>query len=93
MGEADLVVLLNVKISWWLFIDISDAFLGKMSQQILKNANGDVIGSRLTITDATYENTGSYECSVTNTHGSDKGIANINVEKVIDFGGSGEGPI
>lgn len=63
-----------------------------MSQQSLKNANGDVIGSRLTITDATYENTGSYECSVTNTHGSDVGFAKINVEKVFDNGGSGEVP-
>lgn len=63
-----------------------------MSQQSLNNAGGDVIGSRLTITDATYENTGSYECSVTNTHGNDKGLAKINVEKVFDFGGSGQQP-
>ncbi|XP_020608020.1 sushi, von Willebrand factor type A, EGF and pentraxin domain-containing protein 1-like [Orbicella faveolata] len=77
---------------WTDLIDIPDDFLGKMSQHILKNADGDVIGSRLTITDATYENTGSYECSVTNTHGSEKGLAKINVEKVIDFGGSGEQP-
>ena len=64
-----------------------------MSQQSLTNTNGDVIGSRLTITGATYENTGSYECSATNTHGSEKGLAKINVEKVIDVGGSGEQPI
>ena len=63
-----------------------------MSQQPLLNKDGDVIGSRLTITDAKYDNTGSYECSVTNTHGNDKGLAKINVEKVIDYGGSGQQP-
>ena len=63
-----------------------------MSQQSLKNANGDVIGSRLTITDATYDNTGSYECSVTNTHGSDMGLAKINVEVFDNGSGSGEVP-
>ena len=63
-----------------------------MSQQPLKNNDGDVIGWRLTITGATYDNTGSYECSVTNTHGNDSGLAKINVEKVIDFGGSGQQP-
>ena len=66
-----------------------------MSQQPLKNKDGEVIGSRLTITDATHDNTGSYECSVTNTHGIDKGLAKINVEKVIDVdvGSSGQQPI
>ena len=61
-----------------------------MSQQSLTNANGDVIGSRLIITGATYENTGTYECTVTNTHGSAMAFAKINVEKVIDHGGSGD---
>lgn len=64
-----------------------------MSQETLKNANGDVIGARLTITGATHDNTGSYECSVTNTHGSAMAFAKINVEKVIDAGGSGDQPL
>ena len=64
------------------------SFLGKMSQAEIKDGSGAVIGSKLTITGATYENSGSYECRASNTHGEDKQIAQINVAKVID-GGSG----
>lgn len=63
-----------------------------MSQVSLTNPNGDVIGSKLVITGATYENTGSYECTATSTHGSDMGLAVINVEKVIGLAGSGDMP-
>ena len=62
------------------------SFLGKMSQAEIEDGSGAVIGSKLTITGATYENSGSYECRVTNTHGEDKQIAQINVAKVIDVG-------
>ena len=74
------------------FVPLAD-FLGKLSQAAIKNANGDVIGSKLTITNAAYENTGSYECRVTNTHGEDKSLAMVNVEKVIDFGSGADEPL
>ena len=65
-----------------------------MSQESLKDANQNVIGSRLTITKATVENTGSYECVVTNSHGSDMALAKINVNPVINNQeGSGSQPI
>jgi len=69
---------------FWKFLrDIPPNFLGKMSQSSIKNADGDVIGSKMTISGAMYENTGSYECHVTNSHGEDKSLATINVKKVI----------
>jgi len=78
----------------WKFLrDIPADFLGKLSQAAIKNPNGDVIGSKLTITNAAYENTGSYECRVTNTHGEDKSLVMVNVEKVIDFGSGADEPL
>lgn len=71
----------DLKIVFFLF---SAAFLGKMSQGSLKDANGTVIGSRLTITGATVENTGSYECTATNTHGTDMGLSKLTVKAVIN---------
>lgn len=70
----------------WKFLrNIPLAFLGKMSQGSLKDANGAVIGSRLTITGATVENTGSYECAATNTHGIDTGLSKLTVKPVINY--------
>ena len=59
-----------------------------MSQSSIRNAQGEVIGAKFTITGATHENTGSYECKVTNTHGENKDLAQINVAPVL-FPGSG----
>ena len=64
-----------------------------MSQTSIKDTSDNVIGSKLTITGATYENTGSYQCSVTNTHGQDKALAQINVAKVIDVGSGSDEPL
>ena len=55
-----------------------------MSQQPIKDGDGNVIGARLLIEGATYRNTGSYECKAQNSHGLDTGMASLNVEK--DFG-------
>lgn len=63
-----------------------------MSQTSIKDGNGAVIGSKLTITGAKYENSGSYECRATGTHGEDKKIAQINVAKVIDVGSGSDEP-
>ncbi|XP_073252716.1 uncharacterized protein [Porites lutea] len=72
---------------FWKFLkNITASFLGKMSQADIKDGSGTLIGSKLTITGATYENSGSYECRATNTHGEDKKIAQINVAKVNDVG-------
>lgn len=72
---------------FWKFLkNITASFLGKMSQAEIEDGSGAVIGSKLTITGATYENSGSYECRATNTHGEEKQIAQINVAKVIDVG-------
>lgn len=60
-----------------------------MSQSSIRNAKGEVIGAKLSITGAKYENTGSYECKVTNSHGEATDLAQINVAKVFDFEGSG----
>ena len=68
------------------------SFLGKMSQADIEDGSGALIGSKLTITGATYDNSGSYECRATNTHGEDKQIAQINVAKVIDGSGSLDEP-
>lgn len=70
--------------TWKFLRDIPPAFLGKMSQGSLKDADGTVIGSRLTITGATVENTGSYECTATNTHGTDMGLSKLTVKAVIN---------
>ncbi|XP_068701381.1 sushi, von Willebrand factor type A, EGF and pentraxin domain-containing protein 1-like [Montipora foliosa] len=74
---------------WEFLKDIAADFLGRMSQSSIKNSNGEVIGSRLSIQAATHENSGSYECRVTNTHGEDKGLAQLNVAKVFINPGSG----
>lgn len=70
--------------TWKFLRNIPLAFLGKMSQGSLKDANGAVIGSRLTITGATVENTGSYQCTAINTHGIDTGLSKLTVKPVIN---------
>lgn len=65
---------------------IPAGFLGQMSQPSIKNSNGEVIGSKLLIQGATYFNSGSYECKVTNPRGEDKALTQINVAKVFDSG-------
>ena len=74
-------------------IRVSASFLGKMSQASITDAKGAVIGSKLTITGSRYENTGSYECGVSNTHGKDIKVAQINVAKVIDYGSGSDEPL
>ena len=64
-----------------------------MTQSSLTNAQGDVIGAQLNITGATYENTGSYECRVINSHGEEMALAHVNVAKSFDIGSAGDEPL
>ena len=50
-------------------------------------------GSKLTITSATYENSGLYECRASNTHGEHTALAQVNVAKVIDIGSGLDEPL
>ncbi|XP_029182740.2 sushi, von Willebrand factor type A, EGF and pentraxin domain-containing protein 1-like [Acropora millepora] len=72
--------------SWTFRGNYPPGFLGQMSQPSIKNSNGEVIGSKLLIQGATYFNSGSYECKVTNPRGEDKALTQINVAKVFDSG-------
>ena len=76
-----------------IFHFIEASFLGSMSQTSIKDGNGVVIGSKLTITGATYENSGLYECLVSNTHGEHTALAQVNVAKVIDIGSGLDEPL
>ena len=77
-----------------IFHFIEASFLGSMSQTSIKDGNGVVIGSKLTITGATYENSGLYECRVSNTHGEHTALVQVvNVAKVIDIGSGLDEPL
>ncbi|XP_073254494.1 sushi, von Willebrand factor type A, EGF and pentraxin domain-containing protein 1-like [Porites lutea] len=79
---------------FWKFLkNIPGNFLGSMSQTSIKDGIGVVIGSKLTITGATYENSGLYECRVSNTHGEHTALAQVNVAKVIDIGSGLDEPL
>lgn len=76
-----------------IFHFIEASFLGSMSQTNIKDGNGLVTGSKLTITSATYENSGLYECRASNTHGEHTALAQVNVAKVINIGSGLDEPL
>lgn len=84
LGQIGLIKKSSISKDLKIVFFFSAAFLGKMLQGSLKDADGTVIGSRLTITGATVENTGSYECTATNTHGTDMGLSKLTVKAVIN---------
>ena len=68
---------------------VKDAYLGKMSRSLIKDQSGKTIGMKLVITGAKVYNTGTYECTAQNTHGSAKALATLNVDQASGSGGGG----
>ena len=65
--------------------------LGRMTQEPIKDGEGNIVGSKLVIQGAEVENTGSYECTATNTHGKAASLAQLTVEAVEVGPGFGSG--
>ncbi|KAK3699928.1 hypothetical protein QZH41_016595, partial [Actinostola sp. cb2023] len=63
-------------------------FLGKEMREYIKDSNGKTIGIKLTITGATFENSGNYECTAENSFGKAMAlVARLTVNKVFGSGG------
>jgi hypothetical protein len=62
-------------------------FLGKETRELIKDPNDNILGIKLTITGATFENTGNYECSAENQFGKAMEVSTLTVNKVFGSGG------
>lgn len=65
---------------------ISAEFLGQETREFLRDANKKIIGIKLTIKGAKYENTGNYECSAENTFGKAVELSTLTVNQVFGSG-------